>query len=98
MAVYILECSDKSYYTGVTNDVDRRLYEHQQGIDPKCYTFKRRPLKLVFYEYFDQADHAIEFEKQVKGWRKEKKIALINREWERLPELSVSYKKKNGLK
>ncbi|MCX2475741.1 GIY-YIG nuclease family protein [Pedobacter sp. MC2016-05] len=42
--VYILACSDKSYYTGVTNDVDRRLYEHQNAINPESYTAKRRPL------------------------------------------------------
>jgi len=49
--VYILLCSDSSYYTGVTNNLDRRLYEHEAGFDPKSYTFKRRPLKLVFKKY-----------------------------------------------
>jgi len=49
--VYILLCSDSSYYTGVTNNLDRRLYEHEASFDPKSYTFKRRPLKLVFKKY-----------------------------------------------
>jgi putative endonuclease len=94
MAVYILECSDKSYYTGVTNDVERRLWEHREGIDIKCYTYKRRPLNLVFHEYFPDANQAIAFEKQVKGWRREKKEALIRREWDKLSELTVNYSKR----
>ena len=93
MAVYILRCADGAYYTGVTNDVDRRLQEHQSGTNPKAYTYKRRPLKMVFYEWFPTAEQAIDFEKQVKGWRREKKEALIRRDWEALPELSVSYSK-----
>ncbi|MBC8054417.1 MAG: GIY-YIG nuclease family protein [Sphingobacteriaceae bacterium] len=83
----------KVIYTGVTNDIDRRLFEHQSGLHVKCYTFKKRPVELVFVEHFQTASHAIEFEKQIKGWRRAKKEALINREWEKLPELSVDYKK-----
>jgi putative endonuclease len=73
MAVYILECSNGSYYTGVTNDLERRLWEHKAGINNKCYTFRKRPLKLVFHEYFPDTHQAIAFEKQVKGSRREKK-------------------------
>jgi putative endonuclease len=90
--VYILLCSDNSYYTGVTNDLDRRMYEHESGLDPKSYTFKRRPLKLVFYESFNDVNQAIAFEKQVKGWRRAKKEAIINGDWYLLPELSRKYK------
>ncbi|MEJ6981605.1 GIY-YIG nuclease family protein [Pedobacter sp. P351] len=86
-----LQCSDGSYYVGVTNDVERRLWEHQNGLDPKSYTFKKRPVQLMFVEYFQDATQAIEFEKQIKGWRRAKKEALIKREWDKLPELSVSY-------
>ena len=86
--VYILLCSDNSYYTGVTNDLERRLYEHQNGTDPKSYTFKRRPLKMVFSEIFNDVNQAIAFEKQVKGWRRAKKEAIINGDWHLLPELS----------
>ena len=46
--VYILECSDKTLYVGVTNDYERRLYEHQNGDDKKSYTFRRRPVKLLY--------------------------------------------------
>ena len=89
--VYILRCSDHSYYVGVTNDIDRRLYEHNAGKNPKAYTFSRRPVEVVFQEHFQGINQAIAFEKQIKGWRREKKEALIKREWEKLPELSKRY-------
>ncbi len=86
--VYILLCSDGSYYTGITNNMERRLIEHQSGENKDCYTFKRRPVKLVFNEVFNDVNHAIAFEKQVKGWRRAKKEAIINGNWDLLPELS----------
>ena len=82
--VYILKCVDKSYYTGITNAIERRFEEHQNGIDPICYTFKRRPLELVFLQEFREVKEAIAFEKQVKGWSKKKKEAIIEGNWERL--------------
>jgi putative endonuclease len=97
ITVYILECSDGSYYTGVTNDLERRFSEHCEGLENKSYTFSRRPLKVVFYEYFSDPVQAIDFEKQVKGWRREKKEALIKREWDKLPELSISYSKRKSI-
>ena len=87
--VYILLCSDNSYYTGVTNNLERRIYEHANGIDPKSYTFKRRPVGLVFQESFNNIMQAIAFEKQIKGWRRAKKEAIINGDWHLLPELSI---------
>ena len=91
--VYILKCNDDTYYTGVTNDVNRRLAEHQSGDDPTSYTFKRRPVQLVFFAEFSNIDYAIEKEKQIKKWSKAKKEALIEGKFELLPELS---KKKFG--
>lgn len=88
--VYILLCSDGSYYTGITNNIERRLIEHQSGENINCYTFKRRPVKLVFNEVFNDVNQAIAFEKQVKGWRRSKKEAIINGDWDLLPELSKS--------
>lgn len=82
--VYILKCSDQSYYTGVTNSIDRRLAEHNEGTDPFCYTFKRRPLNLVFLQEFMDVRDAISFEKQVKGWSRKKKEAIIKDQWELL--------------
>ena len=90
--VCILLCNDGSYYTGVTNDLERRLYEHENGIDVKSYTFKRKPLKLVFHEMFVDVNQAIAFEKQVKGWNRAKKEAIINGDWELLPKLSKTAK------
>ncbi len=92
--VYILECSDKCYYVGVTNDVERRVYAHNQGLDRDAFTFLRKPVKCVFVSEGMSSRDAIDFEKQVKGWRREKKEALIRNQWEKLPELSMDYKKK----
>lgn len=86
--VYILKCSDKSYYTGVTNNVDRRFAEHQDGKNPDSYTFSRRPLELVFCEYFTDPKQAIAFEKQVKGWSRAKKEALIAGDWDKIVKLA----------
>jgi len=90
--VYILLCGDNCYYTGVTNNIERRIYEHENGLDPNSYTYKRRPLKLVFQESFSDINQAIAFEKQVKGWRRAKKEAIIKGDWHLLPELSRRYK------
>ncbi|MFH1120247.1 MAG: GIY-YIG nuclease family protein [Bacteroidota bacterium] len=86
--VYILKCSDQSYYSGVTNDVERRLKEHNDGINPKCYTFSRRPVELVYFEYFTDFNQAIAFEKKIKGWTRAKKQALIAEDWDKLKKLS----------
>ena len=86
--VYIIECSDKSYYTGVTNNLERRLAEHNEGYSPTSYTFKRRPVILKYSQQFHDVMQAIEFEKQVKGWSRKKKEALFNEEWNELKRLS----------
>ncbi|HEV3155043.1 MAG TPA: GIY-YIG nuclease family protein [Candidatus Baltobacteraceae bacterium] len=80
--VYIVECRDASYYIGITNDAERRVAEHNQGIDPHCYTFSRRPVKLVYTSEFRDPNEAIRFEKQIKGWSRKKKAALIRGDWE----------------
>ena len=67
--VYILLCSDGSYYVGVTNDIAVRLAQHDEGMNRKAYTYRRRPVKLVFQEHFQDVNQAISFEKQIKGWR-----------------------------
>jgi putative endonuclease len=90
--VYILLCSDGSYYTGITNNIERRMDEHNTGYNKTCYTYNRRPLKLVFHEMFPDVNQVIAFEKQVKGWRRAKKEAIINGEWQRLPGLAKTAK------
>ena len=88
MYVYILECSDGSFYTGVTNNVGRRFIEHSTGYNEDSYTYKRRPLKLVYCKEFDRPMKAIRYEKQLKGWSKAKKTALINSDFDNLHELA----------
>lgn len=86
--VYILRCSDNSYYTGVTNDIDRRVYEHQQGLIPGSFTHSRRPCVLVYADSTDDICAAIEREKQIKGWSRKKKEALIAQKEYLLPPLA----------
>ena len=86
--VYILRCSDESYYTGITNNIERRFAEHQSGKSRACYTFKRRPVTLLFVQSFLDVKEAIAFEKQVKGWSRAKKEALIAQDFDRLVKLS----------
>lgn len=88
MYVYILECNDGTYYTGVTNNLDFRLKQHRNGNPIGSYTFYRRPLKLVFHEIFNNPLQAIEFEKKLKGWSRAKKEAIIKDQWDLLNPLS----------
>ena len=76
--VYILECSDGFLYTGVTNNVARRLVEHQQALNKSCFTYKRRPVQLIFHQDFNDIKQAIYFEKKIKKWSAKKKLALAN--------------------
>ena len=92
--VYILLCSDDSYYIGITNDVFLRENEHNQGLDNKAYTFDKRPVKLVWFQEFLEPEQAISKEKQLKGWSRKKKEALIAGDLDKLPELSKNNKKK----
>jgi putative endonuclease len=87
--VYILKCSDNSYYTGVTGNLEHTFEQHQSGHFPESYTHNRRPVQLVFYYEFNEIEQAIAFEKQVKGWSRKKKEAIINDNWEKLKELSI---------
>ncbi len=92
--IYILECADGSYYTGVTNDLQLRFQQHIDGIDPRCYTFRRRPLRLVYEEWFHDINVAIEREKQIKRWSRAKKAALIAGEVDALHFQAMSTAKK----
>ncbi|HEY5369129.1 MAG TPA: GIY-YIG nuclease family protein [Hanamia sp.] len=89
--VYILECSDGSYYTGVTNNLERRVWEHETGFNTGCYTFKRRPVKLRYSTHTTDIKQAIAWEKQIKGWSRKKKEALFNEDWEEIKRLAQNY-------
>ena len=86
--VYIVKCKDDSYYTGLTNNVEKRVVEHNSGLDETSYTYSRRPVKLLYSQEFSDMNQAIRFEKQVKGWSKAKKEALIEGDFEKLVKLS----------
>ncbi|MDA0177674.1 MULTISPECIES: GIY-YIG nuclease family protein [Mesoflavibacter] len=86
--VYILKCSDNTYYTGITSNLEQRITEHKLGKHIESYTYKRRPIELKFYAEFSDISIAIQTEKQIKKWSKAKKEALINDEFEKLPNLA----------
>jgi putative endonuclease len=81
--VYILECADGSYYTGSTWDLERRLWEHRNGLGAR-HTAKRLPVRLVFCEECDRVEDAYIREKQIQGWSRKKKEALMARDWRRV--------------
>ena len=81
--VYILKCSDGSYYTGHTDDIEKRFLEHQ-SIVYNCYTAVRQPIELVFIESMLDRNSAFEYEHQIKRWSRKKKEALIERDWKNL--------------
>ncbi len=82
--VYILKCSDNTYYTGITNNPERRLIQHTKGINKDSYTYTRRPLELVYCELFTNFNLAIEWETKIKKWSRAKKEALIKSNWDHL--------------
>jgi putative endonuclease len=92
--VYIVKCSDNSYYTGITSNLEQRITEHNNGRYPG-YTSKRLPVILVYSNRFSNADDAIRAEKQIKGWSRAKKEALIKGDFEKLKELSKSRSKQS---
>jgi len=68
--------------------------EHTQGLDPTCYTFPRRRVSILFSASFERVDEAVSFERQIKGWSRAKKEALIRGEYETLPALAARRKKR----
>jgi putative endonuclease len=93
--MYILECSDKSLYTGSTINLEKRLWEHQNSIGA-VYTRKRLPVKLAYCEEFSRIDEAFAREIQVKGWSHGKKLALIEQNWETVKQLAGCFNESNS--
>ena len=85
--MYILRCADGSLYVGSTTNLARRLGEHSMGIGAQ-YTRRRLPVTLVFQQEFERIDEAYFSEKQVQGWGRAKRLALIEGRMELLPELA----------
>jgi putative endonuclease len=84
----MVECSDESIYIGLTNNVERRIKEHNSGLNGNSYTSKRRPVKLIWHQEFIQFAQAEMFEKKIKKWSRAKKLALANDEYDILPLLA----------
>ena len=84
---YILECADGTFYTGSTKDLEKRICQHNNGIGAN-YTKTRLPVDLVYYEEYIRIDEAFYREKQIQGWSRKKKLALIEGKPELLPKLA----------
>ena len=85
--VYILQCADGSYYVGHSDNLEDRLVQHQSGALGR-YTKARRPVRLAYSEEFPTRDEAFAAERQVKGWSRKKKEALIRSDWNELRRLA----------
>ena len=86
--LYILRCADGSYYVGTTRDsLEKRIGEHRAGAFDG-FTALRRPVTLVFHEVFERIEDAVTAERQIKGWRRDKKEALIRGDYTALPSLA----------
>ncbi|MEX2598884.1 MAG: GIY-YIG nuclease family protein [Dehalococcoidia bacterium] len=94
--LYILRCADDSYYIGHTEDLEARIAAHQMGRIPG-YTQKRRPVTLVFSQDFPTREEALAAERQIKGWNRNKKEALIREQWDLLPLLAMNSERKAEL-
>jgi putative endonuclease len=85
--MYILRCSDGSYYVGSTTDLDARVHQHNEGVGAQ-YTRRRRPVELVHAAQFDSKAEAFGMEKQVQNWSRAKREALIRGDFDVLPQLA----------
>jgi putative endonuclease len=85
---YMLHCADRTFYVGHTDDLDVRLWQHESGYFPTCYTATRLPVKLVWTQDFPTRHEAIEAERRIKGWSRAKKLALIRGDWSAIQRLA----------
>jgi predicted GIY-YIG superfamily endonuclease len=86
--VYILKCSDNSYYTGHTDNLEQRLAQHQQRYFKSCYTATRLPVTLVYSQSFPTREEALASERQIKGWSRKKKEAMMQGDWNEVSRLA----------
>ena len=86
--IYMLHCADDSYYIGHTDNLERRVRQHQSREIPGCYTASRLPVKLVFSQEFTTREEALISERQIKGWSRAKKKALILADWAEISRLA----------
>ena len=96
--VYMLRCSDDSYYIGLTSDLSKRISEHESGVLSSAYTYSRRPVQLVWAGEFPTHEEAFAFERQIKGWSRAKKIALIDWDWDKIHQIVKDERKRRESK
>jgi len=84
---YMLKCADDSYYVGHTDHLENRMSAHHSGI-PTCYTTARRPVLLVWSQEFATREEALAAERQIKGWSRRKKEALVRQDWKKIRRLA----------
>jgi len=94
--IYILRCSDNSYYTGHTDNLDKRIVAHQTG-EIEGYTAKRLPVTLVFADEFPTREEALACERQIKGWSRKKKEAMMRGDWAEVSRLACTKRSWTGL-
>ena len=87
--VYILHCADNSYYTGHTDNLETRFSQHQTG-ENDCYTARRQPLKLIWSQECSSREEALSAERQIKGWSRRKKEAMMRGDWTEVSRLAQS--------
>ena len=93
--VYILECADGTYYTDSAADLSQRIWQHEIGTSPSAYTYSRRPIKLVWAsEECKKYSDALRWEKQIKGWSRAKKQALIRGDLKSIHEIVKGERRK----
>src|SRR5258706_13392165 len=93
--VYILECSDGSYYTGSAADLTQRIWQHETGASSSSYTYSRRPIKLVWAsEETQRYSEDLKWERQIKGWSRAKKQGLIRGDFDAIHEIVKSERKR----
>ena len=93
--VYILECADSSYYTGSAVDLSLRISQHESGASPSAYTYSRRPVRLVWTsEETNRYSEALRWERQIKGWSRAKKQALIRGDFDAIHEIVKAERKR----
>lgn len=88
--VYILKCVDGSYYTGHTDNLERRFFQHSSRAFLSCYTANRLPVELVYQQAFSNRAEALASERQIKGWSRKKKEAMIKGDWNEVSRLAQS--------
>jgi putative endonuclease len=93
--VYMIRCVDDSFY-GHTDNLELRLYQHGHGTFPTCFTFNRRPVKLVYSQDFATRDEAFSMERKIKGWSRAKKAALIHGDWPEISRLAIGRRISNS--